>query len=104
MRGLGLCYAAPGLVKVLEYRLYFLGKQGEALRELALSCADDRQAVAVAEAYATGAPMRLEREGRIVQAFPAGTPKAACTAPPAAAPGSDPDTQASRHAPASRQG
>jgi hypothetical protein len=64
---------------MLEYRLYFLGEQGEALRELALSCADDRQAIAIAEAYGAGTPMRLEREGRIVLEFPAGSPKAAYT-------------------------
>ena len=76
---------------MLEYRLYFLGEQGEALRELALSCADDGQAIAIAEVYGAGAPMRLERAGRIVRDFPAGNPKAACTIEPAAEPGSAPD-------------
>ena len=89
---------------MLEYRLYFLGEQGETLRELALSCADDRQAIAIAEAYGAGAPMRLEREGRLVQGFAAGNPQAARAAESAADRGPGPDTVASSPAPAPHQG
>jgi hypothetical protein len=52
---------------MLDYRLYFLDAAGHIQGVVEFDCADDADAVALAETYADGRPMELWRRDRWVR-------------------------------------
>jgi hypothetical protein len=55
---------------MLDYRLYFLDDAGHIQGVVEFDCADDAEAVALAQTYADGRPMELWRRDRWVRRLP----------------------------------
>ena len=54
---------------MLDYRLYFLDDAGHIQGVVELDCADDAEAVQVAQTYADGRAMELWRRARWIRRF-----------------------------------
>jgi len=54
---------------MLDYRLYFLDGDGHIQGVVELDCANDAEAIAVAETYGDGRPMELWRRERWIRRF-----------------------------------